>query len=373
MKTGKVAIFTQAQTPMEFREYPIPSVTPDDLLVRIRMANICGSDLHFWRGHGPKIESGIPQVLGHEMIGTIEAMGRNITTDSTGQRLTEGDRIAYSYFKPCQHCWMCLNGKPGCPNRYRDWLGVSSEQPPHFHGAYGEYYYMKPGHWVFKVPDELSDALVSPINCALSEVIYGLNQIGITLGDTVVIQGAGGLGLYATAVAREMGAGRIIVLDRLPARLALAKEFGADETLNVDEIDMKSRVEYVLDETGGIGADLVAEFVGSPRVLAEGVEMLRWGGRYLWIGNINLGFPTEIDPGNIVRCSKAIRGVIVYEPWVIPRALDFLSRTRDRYPFHKIISDTFPFSDINEAFSYADTGSAIRIGLEFDTPHESSP
>ena len=134
----------------------------------------------------------------------------------------------------------------------------------------------------------------------MSEVIYGFNQIGITLGDTVVIQGAGGLGLYATAVAREMGAGKIIVLDRLPARLALAREFGADETLNVDEIDMKSRVEYVLDQTGGIGADLVAEFVGSPRVLAEGVEMLRWGGRYLWIGNINLGFPTEIDPGNIV-------------------------------------------------------------------------
>ena len=62
MKTGKVAIFTQPQTPMEFREYPIPSVTPDDMLIRIRMANICGSDLHFWRGHGPKIESGIPQV-----------------------------------------------------------------------------------------------------------------------------------------------------------------------------------------------------------------------------------------------------------------------------------------------------------------------
>ena len=207
------------------------------------------------------------------MIGTIEAMGRNITTDSTGQRLTEGDRIAYFLFQAVSTLLdVPERGNRGGPNRYRDWLGVSSEQPPHFHGAYGEYYYMKPGHWVFKVPDELSDALVSPINCALSEVIYGLNQIGITLGDTVVIQGAGGLGLYATAVAREMGAGKIIVLDRLPARLSLAREFGADETLNVDEIDMKSRVEYVLDETRGIGADLVAEFVGSPRVLAEGVE-----------------------------------------------------------------------------------------------------
>ena len=163
-----------------------------------------------------------------------------------------------------------------------------------------------------------------------------------------------------------MGAGKIIVLDKLAERLALAQEFGADYTLNVDELDMKERISYVLDQTSGIGADLVAEFVGSPRVLAEGVEMLRWGGRYLWIGNINLGFPTEIDPGNIVRCSKTIRGVIVYEPWVIPRALDFLSRTRDKYPFHKIISDTFRFDDINNAFCYANEGSAIRVGLEFD-------
>ena len=365
MKTGKVAIFTQPQAPMEFREYPIPAVGDDDILVRIRMANICGSDLHFWRGHGPKIASGIPQVLGHEMVGTIEAMGKNVATDSLGQPLREGDRIAYSYFKPCQQCWTCLNGMPGCPDRYRDWLGVSSEQPPHFHGAYGEYYYMKRGHWIFKVPDALPDALVSPINCALSEVIYGLNQISITLGDTVVIQGAGGLGLYATAVAKEMGAAQVIVLDRLPARLALAREFGADSGINVDEMPTEERVAYVMEHTGGIGADLVAEFVGSPRVLAEGIEMLRWGGRYLWIGNINLGFPTELDPGNIVRCSKAIRGVIVYEPWVIPRALDFLRRTQHKYPFRKIISHTFPFAQLNEAFAYADGGNAIRVGLEF--------
>jgi threonine dehydrogenase-like Zn-dependent dehydrogenase len=260
---------------------------------------------------------------------------------------------------------MCLTGKPGCPNRYRDWLGAPSDQPPHFHGAYGDYYYMRRGHWIFKVPDELPDALASPVNCALSEVIYGLNQIGVTLGDTVVIQGAGGLGLYATAVAKEMGAGQVIVLERLPARLALAREFGADHLINVDELSVKDRVEYVLDHTRGIGADVVAEFVGSPRVLAEGVEMLRWGGRYLWIGNINLGFPTEIDPGNIVRCSKIIRGVIVYEAWVIGRALDFLRRTRRKYPFHKIISHTFPFSQINEAFAFAEQGGAIRVGLTF--------
>ena len=127
MKIGKVAVFTRPQAPMEFREYPVPSVGADDLLVKIRMANICGSDLHFWRGHGPKIPKGIPQVLGHEMVGTIEQLGKNVKTDSLGERLKEGDRIVYSYFKPCNRCWMCLSGKPGCPERYRDWLGISSD------------------------------------------------------------------------------------------------------------------------------------------------------------------------------------------------------------------------------------------------------
>ena len=107
MKTGQVAIFTQPQAPMDFREYPVPSAEPNDLLVKMRMANICGSDLHFWRGHGPKIDSGIPQVLGHEMVGTIEELGKNIQTDSMGEPLAEGDRITYSYFKPCNHCWTC--------------------------------------------------------------------------------------------------------------------------------------------------------------------------------------------------------------------------------------------------------------------------
>ena len=113
MKTGNVSVFTQPNVPLEFREYPVPSVADDDLLVKIRMANICGSDLHIWRGHGSKIPQGIPQVLGHEMVGNIEQLGKNVKVDSTGERLEEGDRIAYSYFKPCNQCWMCLSGKPG--------------------------------------------------------------------------------------------------------------------------------------------------------------------------------------------------------------------------------------------------------------------
>src|SRR5439155_13067199 len=122
-----------------------------------------------------------------------------------------------------------------CPNRN---LGRRSgwDEFPHFHGPYAEYYYLRPNHFVFKVPDDLSDALVAPANCALSEVIYGWQQAGLRFGDTVAIQGAGGLGLNAAAVAKDMGAGRVIVIDRLAARLELARRFGADEVIDANAL-----------------------------------------------------------------------------------------------------------------------------------------
>lgn len=360
---GRAAVFTDVGKPLEIREYPVPSVAPDAMLIRISLANICGSDLHFLRGRGPGIKGGIPQIMGHEMTGRIHALGREVQSDSMGRPLREGDRVVYSYFRACGQCWACLTGVPGCPNRYRHWLGVSCEEPPHFNGAYADYYYLRRGQWVFRVPEELPDELVSPVNCALSEVIYGLHRIGITLGDTVVIQGAGGLGLYATAVAREMGAGRIIVIDKITERLDLARAFGADETVDAAGGTERDRIEQVRGFTDGRGADVVAEFVGSPAVIAEGLEMLRPGGRYLWIGNINLGLTGPIDPAQSVRGSKTIVGLVVYEGWTIPRALGFLQRTRSRYPFEKIISHKFPLPEINRAFELGYEGKAMRISL----------
>ena len=270
--------------------------------------------------------------------------------------------MVYAYFKACGRCPACLHGAPGCPHRYRHWIGASCEESPHFRGAYADYYYLQPGQWVFKVPDDLPDALVSPVNCALSEVIYGLHRIGLVPGDSLVIQGAGGLGLYATAVAREMGAGTLIVVDRIAARLELARAFGADHTILADEAEAGQRVQQVRDLTRG-GADVVAELTGSPAVLAEGSEMLRYGGRYLWIGNVNLGRTGTIDPAQIVRGGRTVMGVIVYEAWAIPRALDFLRRTHRRYPFHQILSHTFKLEQINDAFAFASQGKAIRVAI----------
>ena len=359
---GRAAVFTRVGQPLEIREFPLPALEPEAMLVKVHMANICGSDLHFMKGLGPGIREGIPQILGHEMTGRVVDQGKGATADMLGEPLRPGDRVVYAYFKGCGRCPACLHGAPGCPHRYRHWLGVSCEEPPYFRGAYAEYYYLQPGQWAFRVPDDLPDELVSPVNCALAEVIYGLHRIGIVVGDSVVIQGAGGLGLYATAVAREMGAGTIIVVDKIAARLELAKAFGADHVIHAEATGAAERVQQVRDLTRG-GADVVAELAGSPAVLPEGAEMLRYGGRYLWIGNINLGVTGTLEPAQVVRGGRTVLGIVVYEAWAIPRALDFLRRTHRRYPFHRILSHTFPLEKINDAFAFASQGSAIRVGI----------
>ena len=361
--TGKAAVFTEVNQPFQFREYPLPDVAPDAMLIRVTRANICGSDLHFVRGGGPGLKGGMPRILGHEMVGVIARLGRAVKTDTLGQPLREGDRVCYAYYLPCGACPACWLGVPGCPNRYRYWLETSCEEPPHFHGAYGEFYYLRPGQWVYRLPVTLQDRVVSPVNCALAQMVYGLHRAGVTLGDAVAIQGAGGLGLYACAIAREMGAGTILVLDLLPDRLALAKAFGADAALNVSGLTAQERAAAVRERTGGHGADLVVEVSGSPAVLEEGVAMARVGGRILWIGNINLGRTGTVDPGQVVRGSRTIMGLVVYEPWVIPRALGLLQRAGSRYPYDRIISHTFPLSAINEAFAVASERKALRVSL----------
>lgn len=361
--TGRVAVFVGAGKPMELREYPVPDPGADDIVVRVRRANICGSDLHIWQGHGPPFPRHVAVVSGHEMVGEVFRLGRDVKHDCQGEPLHEGDRIAYAYFVPCGACGACLDGSPACPNRYRHWLGAGAETPPHFRGAYGDFYYLRKGQTVCRVPDGLSDDVVSPVNCALAEALYGLDRVGVRLGDTVVIQGAGGLGLYATALAKDMGAGQVIVFDRLPTRLELARAFGADLTVNVDEGSEAERRGIVRDRTRGQGADIVAEFVGAPHAVEEGVKLLRPGGRYFWVGNITPDLPSALDPGTVVRGGQTIRGVIVYEPWALPRALDFLRRRRGVYPFERIVSHTYPFERINDAFGFASERRAIRVSL----------
>jgi len=362
------AVFFGPGKPFELRQVPIPEVEPDGVLIRVTLANICGSDLHFWRGDAPLRLPEDGWIFGHEMTGRVARLGARVKTDSLGRALKEGDRVAYTYFYPCGRCHACLNKQPAaCPNKLERPVGPS--QFPHLHGAFADHYYLRPGGALFKVPDELPDEVVAPVNCALAQVMYGLHVAGLRFGDRVVIQGAGGLGVQAAAVAKDMGAATVIVVDQIPGRLELARAFGADHTLNLKEVpDRKERVRLVRQWTEGVGADLACDLVGFPAVIPEGIEMLRAGGTYLEIGTISRGATVELEPALLVWGSKKIVGVIQYDPWVIPRALDFLVRTKRRWPWERILSHTYPLARINEAFAASewhnkDTPTITRAAL----------
>ncbi|MBI2879603.1 MAG: zinc-binding dehydrogenase [Candidatus Rokubacteria bacterium] len=352
--TGKAAVFFGPGKPFEIRSYPLPDPEPGAILVRVRRANVGGSDLHFWRGDAPLTLHPDGWIMGHEMTGAVARLGPGVTTDSLGRPLKEGDRVAYCYFFPCGRCYACLHGqRAACPSKVG--RAAPPTEFPGFVGAFAEYFYLRPGGYVFRVPEELDDELVAPVNCALSQVIFGLHQAGLRFGDQVVIQGAGGLGVQATVVAREMGASQVIVVDQVAARLELARAFGADRTLDLREVpDRKERARLVRAWTDGRGADVVCDLVGLPQVIPEGLEMLRYGGTYLEIGCISRGRTVELDPSTLVWGSKRIVGVVMYDPWVIPRALEFLLRCREKHPFRRLVSHTFPLEAIDEAFRQAE-------------------
>ncbi len=362
---GKAAVFLGSGVPFEIREYPLPKVEPGAILVRIRRGNICGSDLHTWRGESARGVAEKPQIIGHEMVGQVHELGAGVTTDSAGQPLKVGDRVTYCYWSPCGRCYNCLHGQPQACPRTNSRMDLSCEDPPYFQGAFAEYFYLRPvGQYVFKVPDDLPDELVAPANCALSQVFFGLHQAGVALGDTVVIQGAGGLGINAIAVAREMGAATIIVVDQYPERIELAKAFGADHVIDIKQYPTpRDRIGQVRQLTKGLGADLVAELTGVPQAAREGVGMVRAGGRYLWIGNIRGGQGVELDPSSIIRGNRTIFGIGLYEPWALYRALELLERTKNKYPFHRVLSHTFKLEEINAAFELASQGKVTRASL----------
>ena len=236
-QTGQVAAFTGVRKPFALREYPVPSPAAGAMLVKVRMANVCGSDLHIWRGDYD-VSRGHSEPfclsIGHEMAGEVAVLGEGVTHDSAGQSLAVGDRIVYQYFCPCGRCRSCLRrSTPRCLEalRYR----YPPDEYPHFNAAYGQYYYLNPGQAVFKIPDNVSGRFGRSGELCVSASHRGLSPRPRRAGDHVVIQGAGGLGINAVAVAREMGVAQIIVIDAIESRLELARAFGADETMLLDE------------------------------------------------------------------------------------------------------------------------------------------
>ncbi len=364
-ETGRAALFFGPGKDMKIVDLPVPDPGPGAMVVRVTRANSCGSDLHIWRGDGWRgamaREDG--RVIGHEMTGVVHSLGDGVVTDWAGAPLAEGDRVVYQYFAPCGRCRSCLRGMTeACATSFKVLQGKPTEFP-YFRGAYADYFYVTPQMAVFKVPDRVTDTMVAGVNCALAQVVMGLDRVDVKIGDTVVIQGAGGLGLYATAVAKERGAEKVIVIDALADRLDLARRMGADEIIDMGEFPtLNDRLNRVKELTGGWGADVVCELVGRPVAISEGLPLLGLGGRYLEIGTFYPGSSLELDPGLLVMRNIRIEAVAAYDAESLAQAVRFLDRHVHDLPLDQVVVD-YPLEAINEAFADQDAGKVTRASL----------
>jgi len=365
---------------LEFQEVPYPDhLEPGAVVVKMEMSGICGTDKHAYKGEitlygGTETEQDMvfPSIHGHENAGiVVEMNGRGEEIEYSGKPLKVGDRVTNCPNVICGECWYCrsVHGYPFCPNHEGIGMTYYSNRFPYLVGGWAEYMYLPPKAWVYKVPEYLpveyaamSEILVVTALLDRAKEYAAYAGKGFRFGDTVVIQGAGPVGMLMVAKARMLGAGKIIALDNHDKRLEMSEEFGADVTFNVSEIADEELVEAVKDETEGRGADVVVETVGTPDVLRVGLEMLRRGGTYLETGNF-------ADTGEVslnVHRHIAAKNVLIYGNTNHPHdgyyaAFDMMWRFRDQFPIEKLISHRFKLDQAQEAIDKSFDEDALKV------------
>jgi putative phosphonate catabolism associated alcohol dehydrogenase len=336
------AVFHAPGQPFTLESFPLPMLSGGEVLVRILCATICGSDLH--TAAGRRI-SPAPSILGHEMVAEVCGIGPSGATtwhDTTCQGTTYqgtpvqiGDRITWSMIGAA--------GKFG-----HEKIAPGRE----FSGGFAEYCFLPEGTAVFPIPDNLSNLAACPANCAtatVAAVFRTASQLsGPLTGQSVVIYGAGMLGLTACAMAADSGAANITVIEPLPHRRRLALEFGASQTLEPSVATSPT-------------ADLALEFSGQPESVEQGIHLLRRGGRFILAGAVFPSRKVQIDAEQIVRRMLKIEGVYNYLPKDLQSGLNFLSMTH--YPFARLVSAQYPLTQINQAFSHAENVRPPRVAL----------
>src|SRR6202050_2774451 len=275
----------------EIREYPLPEPAAGCVLIRMEMSGICGTDNRTFQGYttqygGRSLE--FPIIQGHENVGTIAAIGGNGNyADFEGIPLHVGDRVVVGANVSCGQCYYCRHDFPYycCENTTDYGNNLSAKNPPHLFGGWSQYLYVVPGSFLVKVPDELpSEVAVLTEIFAVSAGLDRAKQMSafpnesFRFDDTVVVLGAGPLGMCFLMKARMLGAGNIIAIDLSDYRLNFAKRLGADHVINASNTTLADRLDFVRTLTNGRGADLVIGTAGVPQAFREALDLMRLGG-----------------------------------------------------------------------------------------------
>ena len=329
---------------LRVEDVEVPKVEAGEILVKVRAATTCGTDLKiFQRGYVEKVIK-LPTIFGHEWAGEVVEVGEGLEWPEKGMRIRAGNSA------PCLHCAMCQKGKYNlCENMIWLW------------GAYAEYIKV-PARMVLvntqEIPRHVSyeeAAITEPLAC----VLHGVEEARLKLGDIIAIVGAGPIGLLHLLTAKKIGAEKIIIIDLVEERLDFAKKLGADETVNAGKVDA---VETVRQLTRGYGADVVIEAIGLPATWEQALKLVRKGGTVLEFGGCPPGTEIKLNTELLHYGEVTVMGTFHTTPLHFKKALHLIaSRTLDVRP---LITRKMKLENIKEAFEILSTSkSEIKIAI----------
>ena len=349
-KTAHVAMLTALEK-VEIKEYPMPEVGDDDILVKVEVCGICGTDAHEFKRDPFGL---IPVALGHEGTGEIVKMGKNVKKDSAGKDLKVGDKVvSCMIFKDNPDITMFDLNKQNVGGA--DVYGLLPDDDIHLNGWFADYILIRKGSTIFNVSDLDLDSRILIEPCAvLIHAVERAKTTGILrFNSRVVVQGCGPIGLICIAVLRTMGIENIVAVDGNEQRLAFAKRMGADNTVNFSQHKgIEALTDAVKDAFGGYLADFAFQCTGSPIAHANIYKFIRNGGGLCELGFFINGGDATINP-HFDICSKEITtvGSWVYTLRDYATTFDFLKRAiAIGLPIKELITHKFPLEKTAEAF-----------------------
>jgi threonine dehydrogenase-like Zn-dependent dehydrogenase len=344
------AVFMAAPgRPLERTRVAAPRPRPGGAVLQTVGSEVCGTDVHLW--HGRLAGVPYPIIPGHVSVGRVlETQGPLL--DVEGRPIVEGALVTfYDVYGACGACWQCLVARASnrCPHRRV--YGITAPAADGLLGGWSERIEILPGVRVVALPETLTAEDFLGGGCGLPTGFHAVERASLAMGDTVVIQGAGPVGLNAAIFAQLSGALRVFVVGAPKARLDAARRLGAEDTLDIGEIrNPADRAVWVRERTGGRGADVVIEASGNPAAVPEGLDMLRDAGRYVVVGQYTDSGDATLNPHRqINRKHATILGCWGYEFSHLHRALAMMARHVERFRWRELVTREYPLAKAQEA------------------------
>ena len=334
---------------LEARHYPAPRPAPGGAVLETVLTEVCGTDVHLHHGRLPGVP--YPIIPGHVSCGRILETGGALR-DVDGNPLEPGRLVTFfDVFGTCGACWHCLVARAGTRCPHRRVYGITTSAGDGLLGGWAGRIELKPGVRVLPLPAGLEPLEFMGGGCGLPTGFHAVERAGVALGDTVVIQGSGPVGLNAAIFAQLAGALRVFVVGAPAMRLQAAQRIGAADVLDVTATgDPEERVRWVRDRTAGRGADVVVEASGNPAAVREGLEMVRDAGRYVIVGQYTDAGDVTLNPHrHLNRRHATVLGCWGYEFTHLYRALASMERHRSRFDWRSLVTGEYPLADAGRA------------------------